>query len=338
MSLVGLPSLSLDADLVPFAVVAVSMIAITIFLFWKVLPARGQPPLVTQMTLALAVLGGGSVLLLALLFVFLNSDGTSAWTWVLLAFNFMMMAPAGLWFIGLVVFRDRRVAPTDWTWPASLAVVAAGSEAMMGVLFVVGDNSSTISPVPVLALGLTSVWFFWSMAAVMAPLVVWAPLARVERGGLVALTIAAVLAPWITAYPIVGGVASAVLMSAVFAALLRELATRRRVTAAEVPFLGGLAAAFLAMAVTGFAVVATGGSDAALLAFGAVMGLVMTVEIAYLVRRFYHGPWQRPWVARAPDSDERAELAAGSRTTDETPGRPEPGPGTATRPSARPGP
>ena len=294
-----LPPLGVTASLAPFAAIAIIMIGITIFVLGKVLPADGRPPLITQMALALAVLGGGSVLLLSLVFVFLNPDGASAWTWVLLAFNFMMMGPAGLWFIGLVIFRDRRVRPRDWTWPAALAVVTTGSEVLMGFLFALGGETAPEPVVSTLALGVSSVWFFWSMAAIMSALVVWAPLARVERYALVALTASAVVGPWVTAFPVVGGLAMTALMVAIFAVLVGTLARRDSVRPEEVGLLVGLAAAFLAMALAGFALVAAGGSPPAVLAFGTVMAVVMTVEIAYLVHRYYAGSNERPWIGRA---------------------------------------
>ncbi|MGI0070922.1 MAG: hypothetical protein ACRECT_02445 [Thermoplasmata archaeon] len=301
-----LPPLGVTGALAPFAAIAISMVAVTVFVFAKALPTDGRPPLVTQMTLVLAVIGGGSVLLLSLVFVFVNSNGTSAWTWVLLAFNFMMMGPAGLWFIGLIVFRDRRIGFRDWTWPAALAVVTTGSEVLMGLLFALGGESVPLPLLPTLALGVSSVWFFWSMAAIMGALVLWAPLARVERSALIALTLSAVIAPWVTAYPTVGGLAMTVLMVAIFAFLVRALSGRSAVRLEEVGLLIGLAAAFLATALAGLALVATSGSYAAVLAFGTVMALVMGVEIAYLLRRFYAGSSELPWLRRSPSDDEEA--------------------------------
>ena len=297
-----LPPLGVTASLAPFAAIALMMIGVAIFVFGKVLPSDGRPPLVTQMALALAVLGGGSVLLLSLVFVFLNSDGTSAWTWVLLSFNFMMMGPAGLWFIGLIVFRDRRVAERDWTWPASIAVVTTGSEVLMGFLFALGGETAPVSTLGTLALGVSSVWFFWSMAAIMSALVVWAPLARVERYALVALTLSAVIGPWVTTYPTVGGLLMTVLMVAVFGLLVRNLSRRAAVRPEEVGLLIGLAGAFLAMAIAGLGLAATGGSAWAVLGFGAVMAVVMSVEIAYLLRRYYVGSVEVPWISRASES------------------------------------
>ena len=301
-----LPPLGVTDALAPFAAVAISMIAVTVFVFGQVLPRSGRAPLVTQMLLALAVLGGGSVLLLSLVFVFLNPDGTSAWTWVLLAFNFMMMAPAGIWFIGLIVFRDRRVRVDDWSWPVVIALVTTGSEVLMGLLFVIGSSSPPSSVLAIFALGLSSVWFFWSMAAIMFALLLWAPLAPIERGALVALTLSAVMGPWVTVYPLVGGAAMAVLMIGVFGYLVRALSRSARARPTEASLLVGLAVAFLVMALTGTAIALTAGSDLSVVAFGGVMSVVMSAEIAYLVRRFYLGPPAAPWIHRAPDEDEPA--------------------------------
>ncbi len=301
-----LPPLDINASLGSFAAIAVSMVAITIVVFGLALPSSGRPPLVTQLALALAVIGGGSVLLLALVFVFLSNDPTSSWTFVLLAFNFMMMGPAGLWFIGLVVFQDRRVRPSDWSWPVGLAVMTTGSEVLMGFLFALGSESTPLPTVPTLALGVSSVWFFWSMAAIMASLVLWAPLAPIERYGLVALTVAAAIGPWVTSFPVIGGAAMTVLMLAVFLYFVRALGRRAEARTQPIGFLIGLAAAFLAMAVAGLALVASGGAVAAVLAYGGVTGVVMTAEIAGLLRRYWLGSGERPWVVRHVTDGEEA--------------------------------
>ena len=299
-----LPPLDVSGSLVSFVVIAVAMVVVTIFVFGASLPSSGRPPLLTQMALALAVIGGGSVLLLSLVFVFLNSDGTSAWTFVLLAFNFMMTGPAGLWFIGLVVFQDRRVTPTDWTWPVALALMATGSEVLMGFLFALGSETVALPVLPTLALGVSSVWFFWSMAAIMAALVAWAPLARVERQALVALTVAAAIGPWVTSFPTVGGLAMTVLMAVIFLVLVRALSGRTAVRPREVGFLIGLAVAFLAMALAGLALVASGGAVVAVLAYGTVTAIVMTAEIAGLIRRYWVGSPELPWIRRSVSDDE----------------------------------
>ncbi len=323
-----LPPLGVSTAVAPFVVVAISMIGITIFVLGKVLPRDRRAPLVTQMLLALAVLCGGSVLLFTLLDVFYDPNGTTAWTWVLLAFNFMMMAPAGIWFIGLVVFRDRRIRVDDWSWPVAIALAITGSEVLMGLLFVAAGTSGALSTLITVALGLSSIWFFWSMAAIMTALLLWAPLGPVERGALIALTISAVIGPWVTTFPLVGGAAMAALMAGVFAYLVRAVARSARVRAEEVGLLIGLAVAFLATALTGVALVVTDGSAASVIAFGTVMAVVMTVEIAYLVRRFYLGPSTRPWVDRLPDEEE-ARVAAGGPLPEAGPERSTPEPSVA---------
>jgi len=303
----GLPPLEVNASLAWFVVIALSMIAITVFVLGKVLPVRGRPPLVTQALLALVVVFSGSTLLLALLFVFINPNGTASWTWVLLAFNFMMMGPAGTWFIGLIVFRDRRIVATAWEWPVAIAVVTTASEVTMGVLFAIAGTPSAAA-LDLFATGLTSIWFFWSMSAIMLALVLWAPLRPLERDALFALAVSGVLGPWVTAYPTVGGLAMGGLMTAVFLLLVRRLARPGGLgSAAELSLLYGLAAAFLATALSGFFVAVAQGSAVADVTFGTVMAVVMSVEIAYLFRRFYRGIPGAPVLARTPDDDELAE-------------------------------
>jgi hypothetical protein len=281
-----LPALDVSSGLLPYVAIAVPMVVITVAVLGLVRPRDGLPPLVTQVLLAVAVVCGGSVLLLALLFVFLDTNGTTAWTWVLTAFNFMMVVPVGLWFIGHIVFQDRRVAAGGWRWPIGLAFAVTGSEVLMGLLFVVGGAAGAIGVGRAFELGLSSVWFFWSMAGVMAPLVVWAPLSRVGRPGGWALVAAACVGPWVRSYPLEGGVGMAVLMGAVSVVLLRPL-WRGSVAGTDGPLLVGLAAAFLAMTLSGLGVAATGGGLPAVLAFGTTMALVMVGEVGYLLRRTY---------------------------------------------------
>jgi hypothetical protein len=311
--IVPLPPVAYNGALAPFAAIALAMVGITIFLLGKVLPASGTPPLVTQMVLALSVLGGGSLLLLSLLFVFLDPNGPEAWTWVLLSFNFMMMFPAGIWFVGQVLWRDQRIDAAGWFWPVALSLVTTGSEALMGVLFafaVVGGGTATL---PALAAGLSSVWFFWSMAAVMVALLVWAPLGVVERGALLTLGASSLLAPWVTPFPVAGGIAMSVLMGGSFLALVRAL-LRGHVAAEEARLLLALAAAFLAMTVAGLLVAATGGTVGSALTFGTVMGVVMGVEVAYLIRRYYRGRMARPWLSRRTEESEPLDADLGVRS------------------------
>ncbi|MCI4372317.1 MAG: hypothetical protein L3K02_01535, partial [Thermoplasmata archaeon] len=91
-----LPPLDVTVGFLPFAVVAVLMVGVTIFVLTQLLPRSAAPVPLTSMTFGVAILAGGSLLLLALLYVFIDPDGTTAWTWVLVAFKFIMMGPAGL--------------------------------------------------------------------------------------------------------------------------------------------------------------------------------------------------------------------------------------------------
>jgi hypothetical protein len=288
-----LPAFDVTSSLAPFVAIAIPMVVITVAVLGLVRPRDGRSPLVTQLLLAVAVIGGGSTLLLALLFVFIDTNGTTAWTWVLVGFNFMMVAPVGLWLVGHIVYEDRRVASGDWTWPAGIGIAVTGSEVLMGLLFVLGGVGD-LGLGGTFTLGLSSVWFFWSMAAIMAPLVLWAPLSPLGRTGAWALVAAAVIGPWVRPYPLVGGILMAGAMGAVLALLLRPI-WRGTAPASDSRLLVGLGAAFLAMTVSGLAVAATAGSVPAVLAFGSTMAVVMIAEVSYLLRRSYaSSPDARP--------------------------------------------
>jgi hypothetical protein len=277
-----LPPLSVNVALLPFAIVAASMVVVTIFVLTQLLPRDRAPTLLSSMTIGLAALSGGSVLLLALLFALVSPDGSTAWTWVLLAFNFMMMGPAGLWFVSVVAFRDRAIDRGSWVWPVVLALVTVGSEVLMGVLFALGGGRTSLGLVGALAGGLTSVWFDWSMAAVMASLVLWLPLRGLVRGTLGALTAAAALAPWVTAVPEAGVAGMAVLMAVVLALLYRHLSGGRTVRLPDLRVLFWLAVAFAVMSAAQAAVVIAPTSPVAALVFGAAMAIVMGAEVAFV--------------------------------------------------------
>ena len=284
-----IPIVGVTSALLAYVVIALSMIGVTVFVLIKILPRQADPPLLTQVVLGLSVIFGGSVLLLALLYVFLTPDGTTAWTWVLLAFNFMMMFPAGFWFVTQILFEDRAIAPASWAWPVTLGLATTGSEVLMGLLFAVAGANGDLSVTSAFALGLSSIWLYWSMAAVMGALLWWAPLSPVERYGSLALALASVSAPWVTAYPLIGGIAAAAVMIGLFLFVARVV-LEHRVSATELGFLLALSALFLAMAIAAAGLVADAGRDPSRLAFGAVMAVGMVGEMSYLVRRCYAGP------------------------------------------------
>ncbi len=279
-----LPPLDVTDAFLPFAVVAISMVVVTVFVLTQLLPRDRTPVPLTTMTFGLCVLAGGSILLLALLYVFIDPNGTTAWTWVLVAFNFMMMGPAGIWFVSLITFRDRLANTTSWTWPAALAAITVGSEVLMGVLFAVGGGNAPLAFVASLASGLSSVWFDWSMGVVMLALLLWLPLRGTVRGSLVALTAAAFLAPWVVSVPVVGVAGMGVLMTTVFVWLYRRLVRAGPLRATDLRVAFGLALAFTAMVAAQVAIVTSPGSYAASLAFGGSMAFVMGAEVAFVVR------------------------------------------------------
>jgi hypothetical protein len=296
-----LPPLDLTVGFLPFAVVAISMIGVTIFVLTQLLPREGGTVPLTSMTFGLSLFGGSSILLLALLWVFIDPNGTTAWTWVLVSFNFMMMGPAGLWFVSLIVFRDRPVDARSWLWPGVIALATVGSEVLMGVLFAVGGGNAPTTLVGGLALGLSSVWFDWSMGAVMLALLLWLPLQGLARGSLGALTAVAFIAPWVVAVPAVGAAAMAVVMAAVFGLIYRRLSSRTMLGPADLRIPFGLALAFAFMVAAQVAIVASPGSDVAALAFGGTTAVVMSAEVAFVLHRSldsYHTDIKRVQVAR----------------------------------------
>ena len=302
------PGFEATAVLLPYAIIAVTMVVITVVVLGLVLATERRPPLVTQMLLTVAVVGGGSVLLLALVFAFVNTNRTDAWTWVLMAFNFMMAVPVGLWFVAIVVYQDRRVPSRGWVWPLALAAATTASEVLMGVLFAVGEANGGLSTLASFGAGLSSVWYYWSMAAVMAGLLLWARLLPSEKVVARGLLLTALFGPWVSAYPTVGGIAVTVVMAAVVATVLR-LVFLRKVGAGEGGLLLGVSVAFLGMTLTGLGLAVSGGSDGSRVAFGLVMGAIMTGEIAYLVRACYGdrpSPVTSPTVREAPAAGKTA--------------------------------
>ncbi len=297
-----LPGMGLPSSFFAFILVAVAMVVVTVFVLGVVLTSVQGPPLVTQMGLALTVILGGSVLLLALLDAALNPASATAWTWVLAAFNFMMMVPPGLWFVGQILFRDRRIDGAGWLWPLSIGVAATGTEVLMGVLFAVGGLDGPRAVASAVALGLSSVWFYGSMVAVMGALLVWTPLSRVERIGSVALVLAAVAGPWVVAYPEIGGLAMAGVMGAAWAGLSGPL-RRRTVSVGEARLLLAFAAAFAGMAVGGLSLALDRGGVGAEIVFGTWMALVMIAEVGFLVRRKCSGVVPAAWGPPLPSAE-----------------------------------
>ncbi len=278
-----LPPLGVTPALEAYAIVAVVMVAVEVYLLYQILPRTGRPPTMSHMVIGSSALLGSAAFLLALLDFVFFPDSYSAATVVLWGLNFMMFAPPGLWVIAVIVYEDRRIDGTGWWWPVLIAAAATGAEVIMGLLF------SVSNPVPVLtewtvAQSLVSPWFDWSMAAAMAALVIWVPLTRTEREGLATLVAAAAVAPWIAASPLLGALLMTLVMGLAFVLIYRRFESRLGLTGVETRVLFAVGAAFLAMTVAEWGNLTVGG-PAGLLVFGVLSTLVMATDLAYLAHR-----------------------------------------------------
>jgi polyferredoxin len=280
---VDVPAVAFSAALAPYAAVAGVMVAVEIFLLYQLVPRDGAPPSLARMVIGGSALFSSAAMLLAILFYTVSPD-TTAFLDLLLAVNFMMVGPPGLWVIGIIVFRDRAVDPGSWLWPVVLALLATGSEVLMGFVFVGAGGADPFDPAGI-ASSLVSVWFLGSMAATMIALLLWVPLSRLERAVLLGLTATAGAAPWVVVVPLAGAIAMAVAMTASFVVLFERLAAHARLARHELATILAASLAFLAMTVAELFVWLNPGSAAAAIPFGLVMALVMGGETAFVARR-----------------------------------------------------
>ncbi len=312
-----LPPLGVTPALEAYAIVAVAMVAVEVYLLYQILPRTGRPPTMSHMVIGSSALLGSAAFLLALLDFVFFPDSYSAATVVLWGLNFMMFAPPGLWVVAVIVYHDRLVDGRGWWWPALIASAATGAEIIMGLLF------SVSNPVPVLTSwtvgqSLVSPWFDWSMAAAMAALVLWVPLSRVEREGLATLIGAAAVAPWIGASPLLGAVLMTAVMALAFALLYRRFEGTAGLSVRETRVLLAVGVAFLVMTISEWGNLAVGGA-VGLLVFGILSTLVMATDLAYLAHRALSARASDPGVHAPEDPDLPAASPAsaaggGSRT------------------------
>jgi hypothetical protein len=288
------PVIVLNADLVPDAIVVVAMVVVEVFLLTQIVPRRGGPTPLAKMVLGSSLLLGSAGLIMGILGAFFQSN-LNTYSIVLLLFNFMMLGPPGLWMIAVVLFEDRRIDPRSWFWPAAIAAMATFAELLMGLLFTVATGS-TLDFLPVLAGTLTSAWFLWSMSAAMVGLLLWVPLAPVERYPLLGLALSGALAPWVVAAPLLGVAMVGAVMAATLYVAYRWLA-RGSATPRAVRWLLGLAVAFSAMTLAGFTAAILPSSVLAELLFGLVTTVVMVGEFLVLLRE---GLLPRPEPPAAP--------------------------------------
>ena len=282
--------MGLSSQLVPYAIVAASMVVVELYILIQLLPRSNGPPTLTRMLLGCSVLLGSAGLLMALLAEFTNPTYDS-YTAILWAFNFMMMGPPGLWIIGVMIYRDRRVDPTGWVWPVTIALLATLAEVLMGVLFSVGAGDLGAVPA-VLAASLASIWFLWSMGAAMVALIVWIPLPVAVRSLLVGLAAASFVAPWVTAAPLIGALLMTGVMGTTFLVALLILNSGSLAIGSHWTLSYGVFGGFLAMDLTAIGVAMAPTSMPAILGFGLVVAGTMTLEMTILLREAYvPGSW-----------------------------------------------
>jgi len=270
--------------MLPYALVAIPMVVVEVYLLTQLMPRSGPPPTLTRMLIAGSALIGSAGLLMACLYVIL-SPNYSTYTGVFWAFNFMMMAPLGFWVIGVILLRDRPMNPRNPFWPILVAVLATTAEILMGVLFTVGA-SDLYAFLPVMAGTFTTIWFLWSMVAAMAAMLFWIPLAPSVRRPLLGLTLSGVVAPWVVADPLTGSILMTAAMFVTFGILAFEAWSAVPSARTGLGLSGWIVLSFLATSIAGYQVVLIPGTPAAL-AFGLVMGAVMTGEFAFILWEGY---------------------------------------------------
>ncbi len=270
--------------MLPFALVAIPMVVVEVYLLTQLVPRSGEPPTLTRMLIAGSALIGSAGLLMACLYVIL-SPNYSTYTAVFWAFNFMMMAPLGFWVIGVILLRDRPMNPRNPFWPILVALLATTAEILMGVLFTVGA-SDLYAFLPVMAGTFTTIWFLWSMAAAMVAMLFWIPLVPSVRRPLFGLALSGVVAPWVVVDPLTGAILMTGAMLVTFAILAYQAWSTPVPSSSGLGLPGWIVLSFLAMSIAGYLLVFSPGATVAL-GFGVVMAAVMTGEFAFILWEGY---------------------------------------------------
>lgn len=280
------PVISVTPNTLLDAIVVVAMVIVEVFLLTQIIPRSGPPTPLARMVVGSSALLGSAGVLMAILQAFMSAN-LDTYTVVLFAFNFMMLAPPGLWIIAVIVYRDRTIDPRSWLWPAAIAAMATLAEILMGLLFVVADGSPLDLPT-VLAGTLASAWYLWSMVAAMVVLTLWVPLPRVVQGPLLGLAAAGFVAPWVVADPVTGAVLMGLVMAGTIGAFYTTARRALATTPARFRLLLTVFEAFVAMTVAGSIVAVAGDALWSQLLFGTTMSAVMVGELVYLVREGLH--------------------------------------------------
>lgn len=276
------PIISVTSATLLDAIVVVAMVVVEIFLLLQIVPRRGPLPSLAKMVLGSSALLGSAGTLMAAVQAFMSAN-LDTYTVVLFAFNFMMLAPPGLWVIAVIVFRDQTIDPKTWFWPVAIVAMATLAEVLMGLLFVVSDGSPLDLPT-VLAGTLASPWYLWSMVGAMVALVLWVPLSPLVRGPLLGLAASGVVAPWVVVDPVTGAVLMALVMAGTLGVFYRTAVRAAAAAPRSYRVLLGVFEAFVAMMLAGLLVAVTNDALVAQLVFGSVMSGVMVAEFLYLVR------------------------------------------------------
>lgn len=213
---------------VPFAAVAVGMIALNLYIIYRLLAGHSVPAfstfvLGTAVLVSQAVFWGGVAYYLEVPTV----DGFVIFS---LAVQFMMV-PVGLWFVSLVFEEgERPVRANNAAWPVGLALLLLVNELLMSWAFaalVTGslptDLSTLASAGQALLVASSTAWYYWPMGVSMLVLVRWSALGPSDRRALYTLTLSAFVAPWAFEVPLVGACAMAVVMTLAIAILWRGL-------------------------------------------------------------------------------------------------------------------
>ncbi len=307
----------LDPTTLWLAIVAAAMVALNLYILYRLLRGPSRPELST-------IVLGGAILLSQLVFwigvaYYLESPTDGGFTIFALATQFMMV-PLGLWFVTLVFQESENQISTRSAWPMGLTLLLFGNELAMSWTFaalVPGTlpariDSLTSAGSAILA-SLSSLWYFWPMGVSMLVLVRWSRLGGEDRRAVYALSLTAFVAPWAFQDPLVGAVCMAAIMGGGVYILWRGMQFSQ-VSPRSLYLRAGVGVAFLATSlswvVSALLLPATWG----LAPFAAVMAAVMFTEAYFLIQKLFRsglGP-----IPRADSNAAHARSPAGGLGTE----------------------
>jgi hypothetical protein len=296
---------ALSLGTLPYLLVVLIMLLVEVVLLLLLVPRGTEPAMLAFGVLVATALVGSAGALLGVFWAVLYPN-LNSFTIVFEALGISMGFPPGFWMISIIVYHDDRIDRRSFWWPLTLAAVATLGEILMGLVFTaaLGPLGSAAS---VAAATLVSPWYLWSSALAMLALLGWIRLDPGRRAVLVGLALSGVAAPWVGADPAVGAGLMTAAMALTFAAIYWATSRGDPRTPAFAGLLPGAVGAYLAMSAAGVAVAISGGSDLALIGFGAVMTAVMFGELRYLLAEGFSGS---PRGAAMPDLARETPRAA----------------------------